>query len=163
MDCALCHNAITAATGKLELSCSHTFHIRCLTTWFKEQSEHYLDQSCPCCRRKANEDEVTTLIDESHNTRFQDMLTTYEEQVNRWYIAANDTITKYRTELDLMEGQIIASRVLISSYEKEAHRNLIRAEAAELRYKQLEAEQVRKISAKKWAQWSAAERKVIIV
>lgn len=57
MDCAICYDAITAATGKVELSCSHSFHFSCLTSWFNTQSGNDLGQSCPCCRHESNEHE----------------------------------------------------------------------------------------------------------
>jgi len=57
MDCAICYDAITAATGKVELSCSHPFHFSCLTSWFNAQSAKSLEQSCPCCRHESNEHE----------------------------------------------------------------------------------------------------------
>ena len=57
MDCAICYDAITAATGKVELSCSHSFHFSCLTTWFATQNGNNHTQSCPCCRHESNEHE----------------------------------------------------------------------------------------------------------
>jgi hypothetical protein len=57
MECAICYDPITAATGKVELSCSHPFHFSCLTSWFATQSGNDLQQSCPCCRHESNEHE----------------------------------------------------------------------------------------------------------
>lgn len=57
MDCAICYDAITAATGKVELSCSHVYHFSCLTSWFSSQSGNSIQQSCPCCRHESNEHE----------------------------------------------------------------------------------------------------------
>lgn len=69
MDCSICYDAITAATGKVDLSCSHTFHFSCLTTWFTAQQDKELSQSCPCCRHESNEHEkmpaAATADDES--------------------------------------------------------------------------------------------------
>jgi len=39
------------------MSCSHTFHFICLTTWFGNQVMKDLPETCPCCRHKANEHE----------------------------------------------------------------------------------------------------------
>ena len=55
MDCAICYDGINAATGKVELSCSHSFHFSCLTHWFKTQTRNELEESCPCCRHESNE------------------------------------------------------------------------------------------------------------
>jgi len=52
MECSVCYNEISAATGKVELSCAHTFHFSCLTSWFSKC------QSCPLCRHEANEFET---------------------------------------------------------------------------------------------------------
>ena len=37
MECSICYSEINAATGKVELSCSHPFHFSCLTKWFDKQ------------------------------------------------------------------------------------------------------------------------------
>ena len=55
MECSICFNAITAATGKVELSCSHPFHFSCLTKWFDKQNMQGCEQNCPLCRHEANE------------------------------------------------------------------------------------------------------------
>jgi hypothetical protein len=55
MECSICYNEITAATGKVELSCSHPFHFSCLTKWFDRQSTEGCGQNCPMCRHEANE------------------------------------------------------------------------------------------------------------
>jgi hypothetical protein len=55
MECSICFNAITAATGKVELSCSHPFHFSCLTTWFDKQKIQGACENCPLCRHEANE------------------------------------------------------------------------------------------------------------
>ena len=58
MECAICYDAITAATGKVELSCSHSFHINCLTTWFVTLNVTQRTQVCPYCRHESSEHEV---------------------------------------------------------------------------------------------------------
>ena len=57
MSCAICFDDITKATGRVELSCSHSFHYSCLTNWFGNQMSKDIDESCPCCRHVANEHE----------------------------------------------------------------------------------------------------------
>jgi len=48
MECSICYENITKETGKAELSCSHSFHLTCLSKWFIK------NESCPCCRHEAN-------------------------------------------------------------------------------------------------------------
>jgi len=156
MDCAICHDAITKSTGKIELSCSHSFHINCLTNWFKTQSEQYIDQSCPCCRHEATEDEEVPIVEKAEHARFQNILKVYEEQVTQWYISANDAITKYSKTVDVLKEQLIVSKVLIDSYKDEADKYRLILEAAKLK----EIKNAKKMSVANWAQWSAAERKI---
>ena len=59
MECSICYDQIqTQVTGKVELSCSHSFHFSCLTTWFSTQATNQLTQSCPCCRHESNPHET---------------------------------------------------------------------------------------------------------
>jgi hypothetical protein len=52
MDCPICFEAINPpATGITTMSCNHSFHYKCLSTWFINQPDEL--QSCPCCRREA--------------------------------------------------------------------------------------------------------------
>ena len=44
MDCCICCDEITAATGQATLACSHTFHLGCVGQWLMKNS------SCPMCR-----------------------------------------------------------------------------------------------------------------
>ena len=57
MDCSICYEGITVETGNTTLSCSHSFHFRCLVKWFYSQSEKEINESCPCCRKKPSEHE----------------------------------------------------------------------------------------------------------
>lgn len=55
MDCSICYSKITSATGKVELSCSHSFHFSCLTTWFDRQKCQGTHENCPLCRHESTE------------------------------------------------------------------------------------------------------------
>ena len=55
MDCSICYSEINSSTGKVELSCSHSFHFSCLTTWFDKQNYQGMHANCPICRHEANE------------------------------------------------------------------------------------------------------------
>jgi hypothetical protein len=56
--CAICFEAITAETGHATMACAHTFHFRCLSSWFVEQLDKELKETCPCCRREGGEKET---------------------------------------------------------------------------------------------------------
>jgi len=61
MNCSICYEAITTATGKVELSCSHTFHFKCLASWFMKK------ETCPYCRHEAvDEEKMPSNDDESY-------------------------------------------------------------------------------------------------
>jgi hypothetical protein len=55
MECSICYNEITSATGKVELSCEHPFHFSCLTKWFDRQKLQGACENCPLCRHESNE------------------------------------------------------------------------------------------------------------
>jgi len=68
MECSICFNAITSATGKVELSCSHPFHFSCLTTWFDKQNMQGCGQNCPLCRHEANEfEKMPSVVDDEED------------------------------------------------------------------------------------------------
>ena len=51
-ECPICYEAIDVLkTGRVEMSCQHTFHFKCLTSWFSSQEVG----TCPMCRKEATE------------------------------------------------------------------------------------------------------------
>ena len=52
VDCPICYEEITKASGRTETSCGHTFHPKCIYTWYTK------DTRCPCCRKEAAETEM---------------------------------------------------------------------------------------------------------
>jgi len=48
MSCPICFEEISKKTGQTILSCSHTFHIKCILEWLIK------NPSCPCCRETQN-------------------------------------------------------------------------------------------------------------
>jgi hypothetical protein len=44
-------------TGKVELSCSHTFHLGCITRWFSTGGN---TRTCPLCRAAPKEKEISS-------------------------------------------------------------------------------------------------------
>ena len=55
MDCSICMDEINKQTGIVTLSCEHSFHFRCIDSWFTKQIWDDLDQTCPCCRNGGGE------------------------------------------------------------------------------------------------------------
>ena len=56
-ECPICYEEISSETGSVNLSCSHQFHLTCITSWFGKQG------SCPCCRKIMGEKEAVPLIE----------------------------------------------------------------------------------------------------
>jgi len=53
-ECAICFDVIDLkTTGEVKLSCSHSFHFSCISSWFLKQDKG----SCPCCRKEMGEKE----------------------------------------------------------------------------------------------------------
>jgi len=52
-ECSICLDEIVAATtGCVQLSCSHTYHLSCISAWYQK------NPSCPECRSKPSEKET---------------------------------------------------------------------------------------------------------
>ena len=51
-DCPICYETINQTTGCCVLSCSHSFHIKCLTKWTNDAS------TCPMCRHALSDIEL---------------------------------------------------------------------------------------------------------
>ena len=51
-DCPICYESINQTTGCCVLSCSHSFHIKCLTKWTSDAS------TCPMCRHDLTDIEL---------------------------------------------------------------------------------------------------------
>ena len=62
MNCSICFDDITKATGSTTLSCDHVFHFRCIDKWLTKQIFDGLDQTCPCCRGAGGEFDRLSVI-----------------------------------------------------------------------------------------------------
>jgi hypothetical protein len=58
--CPICYTDITEETGHVVLSCSHKFHLGCITKWFYSVEV----ETCPCCRKETSEKEKMPLASE---------------------------------------------------------------------------------------------------
>jgi len=53
-ECAICYDVIDLkTTGEVKLSCAHSFHFSCISSWFSNQEKG----SCPCCRKEMGDKE----------------------------------------------------------------------------------------------------------
>jgi len=78
MDCPICYEPATSNTNNCTLSCSHTFHLKCMTTWMQSA------QTCPMCRMDFAEPEPPQ-PDPSTDPRYKRMKNIYirEDQIER--------------------------------------------------------------------------------
>jgi hypothetical protein len=51
MECSICLNELTTATGMVTLGCCHNFHLGCIGRWVLK------NESCPLCRHELGEQE----------------------------------------------------------------------------------------------------------
>lgn len=57
-ECPICYEPlIVAKTGKAEMTCGHSFHLKCLADWFSTGAGN---TTCPMCRKAATDLEVPT-------------------------------------------------------------------------------------------------------
>jgi len=62
MDCSICCDAISAATGRAVMSCGHEFHTACLVRWLQKPDG---TGNCPYCRAEPTETERLVAVSES--------------------------------------------------------------------------------------------------
>ena len=110
MECSICYNEINAATGKVELSCSHPFHFSCLAKWFDKQRLGGACESCPLCRHDMTDfekmpdviveesDDDTTVDGDVHDAQQENQLedTTPQGSIDRMQresVAVGNVIT----------------------------------------------------------------------
>ena len=56
--CSICRDPLNVPeTGKVELSCSHAFHLACITRWFSTDGN---TRTCPLCRAAPKEKELVS-------------------------------------------------------------------------------------------------------
>lgn len=120
MVCAICYDAITPATGKIELSCSHSYHINCLATWFNRQNEHDATQHCPLCRHESNEHEIIPIVDNNEDLIYDMYATRY-----------NDMMREHRATENNLRNEILMITLKLRIAEDIADKAKNWAEAAE--------------------------------
>jgi ankyrin repeat protein len=71
MDCSICFDAITEATGRTILGCKHEFHLKCVVTWLQ------MGAGCPYCRAAMGEYET---LRKASPSSIEDMMAELEEE-----------------------------------------------------------------------------------
>ena len=51
-ECCICLTEINKTTGQVDMSCSHKYHLKCISKWLSNHS------TCPMCRSKTSEMET---------------------------------------------------------------------------------------------------------
>lgn len=170
MVCAICYDEITAATGKVELSCSHAFHLSCLSSWFKIQSGKDLEQNCPCCRHMTNEHETISLTDSYElviKEYYLAKMNEYQEEVQGWY----NTIIMRMAENEIQYS--LHLKALRKDFDREiakADKAAVLAQDQANRYREdailtrenaekcRQAAAARSVTVKTWEKWTATLR-----
>jgi hypothetical protein len=75
MECSICLEAISASTGKAEMSCGHPYHLKCLVNWLVKCD------SCPLCRGKPSEFESLYDLPVQQDTIPDELTLTHERMM----------------------------------------------------------------------------------
>lgn len=65
MECPICYEQITNTTGQVTTSCGHSFHFKCLNTWYYQQLQQEDGvETCPCCRKEPGDFERCSVVED---------------------------------------------------------------------------------------------------
>jgi hypothetical protein len=134
MDCPVCYETITTDTGQVTTSCGHTFHFKCLNTWYYYQSNKDEGQeSCPCCRKEPGEFERASIVTGTEEDSESELDSNSESDVNmnedlswirvgpgRWIIPSSDG-DRLRILAEVTANQSKEDPYQIPPYDGEAH------------------------------------------
>jgi len=86
MDCPVCYEAITKETGQVTTSCGHTFHFKCLNSWYYHQITHNEggQETCPCCRKEPGEFERASVVTDSEEDAESQTISEPSLPENEW-------------------------------------------------------------------------------
>ena len=93
--CAICLDPVSAkTTGRLETTCGHVFHFKCLSSWFSKQGE----SSCPLCRQKPTELEDFAQEDDGSDEEDDEEGDEEDEEESALYLSrmAMDAIIRHK-------------------------------------------------------------------
>lgn len=118
---------INKQTGVVTLSCDHSFHFRCIDSWFTKQIWEDLEQTCPCCRNGGGEMdrcEVLEVEDDEDDESYEEE-EDEEEEVD--YQLVDRILDAVPQEDFLVERNNITGQVLVTPLQQvalERFRNL---------------------------------------
>lgn len=130
MDCPVCFESITKETGQVTTSCGHTFHFKCLNSWYYYQIQRNdsAQESCPCCRKEPGEFERASVATEADA---ESETASNEEEENRsqeWirvgeghWIMASSQEDRLQVLARVASEQPKENSLLIPPYNEEAH------------------------------------------
>lgn len=76
--CTICLEALKRTDKKLK--CKHTFHSKCITTWFETSIE------CPTCRMEQDDDPIVIFrknVEENLRLKYKDAIKSLESELAR--------------------------------------------------------------------------------
>jgi len=77
--CPICFEIVSNADKK-RLTCKHTFHLGCISTWYVQAD------SCPVCRTEQPDDEYIkfkTQVEDNMRDKYKDALDSMDDEVRR--------------------------------------------------------------------------------
>jgi hypothetical protein len=126
MDCPICFETITKETGQVTTSCGHSFHFKCLNTWYWRQTQNEdTNESCPCCRKEPGDYErastVTGTIEDAESETLSEESSPEWIQVGprRWVIGSGSERLRILADVAVNEEKI--DPYYIPPYNGEAH------------------------------------------
>jgi hypothetical protein len=78
--CAVCLEEVRRGGTAKKLKCKHTFHNRCIMTWFETSIE------CPTCRMEQDDDPIVVFrknVEENIREKYRDAIKSLEMEVAR--------------------------------------------------------------------------------
>lgn len=118
-NCPVCYEPLIASkTGKAEMTCGHSFHIKCLADWFSTGSGN---TTCPMCRKVATDLEVPSKAKAATTTN--NIYLNYIDHVNSTYnnniiLPNNAAVPEHIPRLQVREldddAQVVATQAGVS-------------------------------------------------
>lgn len=147
MDCSICFDAITKATGSTTLSCEHAFHFRCIDEWFTKQLLDNLHQTCPCCRSEGAE--LDRCMYEEVSEEGDDDYATEEDAESETASDANSVLDEIPWEMaDLLWERGGEGRWVVTSRQELAYQGL-RSLFGEMNELEVQEETSQEVAARK--------------
>ena len=86
-ECPICYEEITKDSDITTLSCSHSFHLKCIAVWIMKS------ETCPCCRTDVSDHEkIAHLRNHTERARSRPRVEDFNsatgrlDQLDQWYV-----------------------------------------------------------------------------